>query len=361
MLPSGDNGHHKEVRVEARPVMHDFSWVAEQALTAGRAGARVLIIRNTVRHAVNTQRALEKACKASDTRFLFSCRSVRTLHTGRFVAGDRGLLDMEVEARLGKSRVGGGVVVVGTQTLEQSLDIDADLLITDLCPMDVLLQRIGRLHRHSFRSRPADYEQPRCVVLNPPGEDLSALLTKRGNANGLGGFVYPDLRVLEATRRLTDKAAAGTPWRIPEMNRELVERTTHPDALHEIVEQMGKEWRIHANEVEGTEIADNLNARNVVVRRDLSLLDKEVRFADVEERIRTRLGEEAVIVALTEPQTSPFATCTPITSIAVPRHMLPMTVPDEPVPPRPMERGFEFDVGARSFRYDRLGLQGVPS
>ena len=362
ILPSGDNGHQKEIQVETQRTMHNFSWVAEQALNAVRTGARVLIIRNTVGHAVNTQRALEKVCNSSDARFFFLCRNVRTLHTGRFVAEDRELLDIEVEARLGKNRVGGGAVVVGTQTLEQSLDIDADLLITDLCPMDVLLQRIGRLHRHPVRSRPASYEKPTCVVLTPPGEDLSALLTNKGNANGLGGFVYPDLRVLEATRRLiAEHAAARTPWRIPEMNRELVERTTHPDALHGLVEQMGKEWRIHANEVEGTDIADNLHARHVVLKRDLSFLDKEVRFADVEERIRTRLGEEAVEVELAEPQSSPFDAGALITRVAVPRHMLPKTVPDEPVKPRPSEGGFDFSVGDQRFRYDRLGLLRIES
>ena len=55
--------------------------------------------------------------------------------------------------------------------LEQSLDIDFDLLLTDLCPMDLLLQRIGRLHRHTARTRPTALQQARCVVLNA-GEEL---------------------------------------------------------------------------------------------------------------------------------------------------------------------------------------------
>ena len=82
-----------------------------------------------------------------------------------------------MEARLGKERTRRRrAVVVGTQTLEQSLDIDADLLITDLCPVDVLLQRIGRLHRHQRGDRPEGYREPRCVVLTPDGDDLSPLL-----------------------------------------------------------------------------------------------------------------------------------------------------------------------------------------
>ena len=361
ILASEDNGYQKKVQVETQRTMHDFPWVAELALHAVRTGARVLIIRNTVAHAVNTQRALEEACNPSDDRLLFSCRNVRTLHTGRFVAEDREMLDIEVEACMGKDRVGGGVVVVGTQTLEQSLDIDADLLITDLCPMDVLLQRIGRLHRHPGRNRPASYEKPTCVVLTPPTEDLSTLLTKKGNANGLGGHVYPDFRVLEATRRLiVEHAASKTPWPIPEMNREFVERTTHPDALNVIVEEMGDEWRVHASEVEGIEIADNLTANHVVARRDLSFLKKGVRFAGDEERIRTRLGDEGVEVEFAEPQGSPFDARISISRITVPRYMLPGTVPDEAVKPLPRESGgFDFGVGDRRFRYDRLGLRPV--
>ena len=64
----------------------------------------------------------------------------------RFLAPDRLEHEQEILRRVGKNtdaQMRRGVLVIGTQVLEQSLDLDFDLLITDLCPMDLLLQRIG--------------------------------------------------------------------------------------------------------------------------------------------------------------------------------------------------------------------------
>lgn len=360
----GESGQSKAVRVGTLPAMEAFVTVAERGLQAARAGAKVLIVRNTVSFAVQTQQALEERAGPGEQHLLFGVDGVLTLHHGRFAAEDRRCLDAAVEAQIGKCRGAGGRVIVGTQTLEQSLDIDADLLITDLCPMDVLLQRIGRLHRHERDGRPAGYRSPACLVLMPENDDLSPWLTRRKDTNGLGpnGFVYEDLRILEATARLVaEHAANGTSWNIPCMNRALVERSTHPEALEAITAEMGEGWREHAINMEGAHIANNLTARQVIIRRDRSFYEdnREVVFptGDTEVKIRTRLGDEGVEHTLDPAAPSPLAADGTIPHIAIPGHMAHGLTGEEPVPWKAREGGFEFTVGDRRFQYDRLGLR----
>ncbi|WP_311517147.1 CRISPR-associated helicase Cas3' [uncultured Megasphaera sp.] len=90
---------------------------------------------------------------------------VALLHS-RFIATERIKKEKQLSAMIGK----GGVrpdfkIIIGTQVMEQSLDIDFDMLITELAPMDLLLQRIGRLHRHENVKRPAIYESPQVYVV----------------------------------------------------------------------------------------------------------------------------------------------------------------------------------------------------
>lgn len=367
MDATGDNDQAKTVAMEAWAAMQDFEPLAARALAAARRGAKVLVIRNTVGYARSTQQALE-ALAGGDAGLLFRVRGAPTLHHGRFAAVDRSLLDRGVKWQLGKGkdRPAGGCIVVGTQTLEKSLDIDADLLIADLCPVDVLLQRMGRLHRHPGHSRPAGYADPQCVVLTP-GADLSPLLSEESKekANGLGpyGGVYRTLHILEATRRLIEEYQA---WRIPEMNRELVERATHTAALKKITEELEstegvkEKWREHAIDLDGVSIADALQADRGIIRRDKSFLEdnRDVVFPGRDEKnIRTRLGDDQVEVSFDPPAASPFTGDISIDRLTLPVRWLDSAGVPGAVTPAPIEGGFEFEVGSRKFRYDRLGVR----
>jgi CRISPR-associated endonuclease/helicase Cas3 len=120
--------------------------------TVGR-NQPVLWIRSTVADAIADYRA-------------FASAGIPTLlHHSRYADDDRQHLDRQVLAVLGPGAQRAGIVVVSTQTCEQSLDIDADLLVTDAVPADVLLQRLGRLHRHRTGTSPT------AVVLEPGAWD----------------------------------------------------------------------------------------------------------------------------------------------------------------------------------------------
>ncbi|MBO4865833.1 MAG: CRISPR-associated helicase Cas3' [Ruminococcus sp.] len=115
-----------------------------------KCGGCAAVIVNTVRRA--QQLAKDLAEQLDD--FEVVC-----FHS-RFTATDRADIEKSLLKRAGKGSQPDDrdrLIVIGTQVIEQSLDLDFDYMITELCPMDLLLQRSGRLHRH-VRQRPAGLE-----------------------------------------------------------------------------------------------------------------------------------------------------------------------------------------------------------
>ena len=126
-------------------------------------GGCVGIVMNTVRQAQQL---------AQELYDMFPDHSVILIHS-RLLMADRLEREAELLRVLGKRSTPeqrNGLIVVGTQILEQSLDIDFDFLITQLCPMDLLLQRLGRLHRHG-RQRPEGLSTAVCTVLDRDAPD----------------------------------------------------------------------------------------------------------------------------------------------------------------------------------------------
>jgi CRISPR-associated endonuclease/helicase Cas3 len=205
-----DSGRNKQVHWQVKDFIDSPDAIAALAVDAAKQGAKVLVIRNTVPSAVATFKAIEALAEHSGLKdALFNLKGVATVHHSRYSREDRPELDKAVERQIGKHRDKPvqACIVVGSQTLEQSLDIDADFLITDLCPMDVLLQRVGRLHRHERapHERPENYRKAQVIVLVPAGHSLDACLKKSRHGLGRfhnGGGIYMDLRILESTRRL---------------------------------------------------------------------------------------------------------------------------------------------------------------
>ena len=348
-------GQHKAVQV----TLDDMAArrAAELALEAAKQGARVLVIRNTVKTAMETWQAVQERGGAAK---LLSVAGGPALHHSRFAAEDRVLLDQAVEAVLAtdSNRTPRGAVVVGTQTLEQSLDIDADFLITDLCPMDVLLQRIGRLHRHML-PRPDGFQEARAVVMTPEG-GLDRL-TAPAFENGLGGWndksggfqgIYRDLAVLELTRRLIQDEPL---WRIPEMNRGLVEAATHPEQITALIEEKGEGWKRYDRQLGGVKAAER--GLGDLQRLDRNQPYESLSFPNLDERIMTRLGEEGVVLTLNPSPQGPFGT--PITRITLlARWSAGISSDDaEAVQVHSVPDGLMFTVGDRPFKYSRLGLQ----
>ncbi len=349
------SGFQKNVRVTTKSIAGYPKQIAALASQKAGDGARVLVIRNKVSDCIETQQAIEEI-EGFDSDFLFKSGDIPVPHHSRFAPEDRKKLDLEIESCFGKKTNRDSVIAVATQTVEQSLDIDADFMITDLCPMDVLLQRIGRLHRHQ-RFRPKEFETAQCVVLTPDGRDLGQYISQDGQARkgkfGLG-TVYQDLRVLEATWNELENPKSFL-WKIPDDNRKLVERSLHPMVLSAIVNEKGDIWKTHQQYIDGQKFADRQLPEHVAI--DFTKPFGESGFNEDIKTIKTRLGKDDIHLTFGKPVMSPFGN--PVDEITVADWLI-NEVPEKTEIPEnavsAFDGGFSFEFAEKTFTYNRFGL-----
>lgn len=185
----------------------------EEALRRAEQGQQVLWVENTVVEAQHIYRLLSsRECSPK-----IECG---LLHS-RFLKTDREHNENRWTALYGKdgsqARKQCGRILVGTQVLEQSLDIDADFLLSRFAPSDMLLQRLGRLWRHSNTVRPVE---ARCEawLLRP---DLTDAIDNPKQAFGKTAEVYSPYVLCRSLEVWQTRQTVAVPGQI----REIIEAT----------------------------------------------------------------------------------------------------------------------------------------
>ncbi len=224
----------------------------EEALSRAVDGQQVLWIENTVKESQECYRGL--AARAAELGI-----SCGLLHS-RFIFEDRQGIEQQWVDRFGKpgwpDRLSQGSILVGTQVLEQSLDIDADFLVSRFAPSDMLLQRLGRLWRNDATPR-ADVAVCESWIIAPALEDA---IDNPQSAFGSSAFVYSGYVLCRSLEVWHELSSIILPLDI----RSLIERT------YETRDETGNLARYLNELLEGTRRQKGQDALQQLARLTLS-------------------------------------------------------------------------------------------
>lgn len=271
------------------PIGDEESVFSRLAHTVAAGGCAVWI-RNTVTDAIDVWRQWNLANPGMPA----------ILFHARFVLGDRLNIATLIQRSFGPDSNGrqrGGRLVIATQVVEQSLDVDFDEMVTDLAPIDLIVQRAGRLHRHARDASGNRAERElrgaaRLGVLMPEAAADAA-------ADWFAGFlekaarVYPDHGKLWLTARWLHERRC---FDLATDARDLIESVYGEDGYARTPEAL----RNVTNIAEGQCQADRGVARLNLLRFDEGYHPNSQTWPEEDERvdITTRLGEKTVRLRL---------------------------------------------------------------
>lgn len=186
-------------------------------LEYAKANAVVGIICNTVADAQNLYAQLKMQVNDQGVEI--------DLFHARYTYADRAKIEASVLATYGKNAPRKGRILIATQVVEQSLDLDFDVMVSQIAPIEFLMQRMGRLWRHNrintlLFPRTASIKQPSFITLLPSQTATNWKSHYQGS-----GFVYRNIRVLYRTEQYLKQRESLT---FPECYRQAIEHV-HDD------------------------------------------------------------------------------------------------------------------------------------
>ncbi len=224
---------HREVKVDLAYQEED---VIARIKAVVESGKNICWVRNTVFDAQAAYETVSQHLNA-DKIILFHAR---------YVLGDRLLIEKQIIEQFGKNSnadMRNGKVVIATQVVEQSLDIDFDYMITDLVPIDLIIQRAGRLCRHARdeqgnRINGTDKRGvPELIVFTPPLVDEPKVDWYKAVFRKAAG-VYEHHGQLWLTARWLAKHKK---FRMPQDARDMIESVYGEDTQGDIPESLRRQ------------------------------------------------------------------------------------------------------------------------
>lgn len=257
----------------------DEDEIVERILNEAQSGKCVAWIRNTVGEATEAYSRLHRmGAKVS-------------LFHSRFVINDRTAIERQVMADFGKDSVQpdrAGKILIATQVIEQSLDLDFDFMVTDLCPVDLLIQRAGRLHRHERGIWSVARGLPVLVVYAPAMTENPSSSWIKDWSKG-SSFIYADHSKLWLTLKLI---ADG--FSLPVDARRLVEGV-YGDVGIDIPPAL----EVSAIEFAGKELARATGGEMAAINPSASYKAEGIPMWD-DTQAPTRLGEKTIEYVICE-------------------------------------------------------------
>lgn len=271
------------VQIKLLPILHHPQQIALQAIQLTENGGCLCVMLNTVKQAQEVYQAIQKIDFDGDT----------LLFHARFPAERRDEIEKKCLNLFGKDKTyrPRKAILVATQVVEQSLDVDFDIFMSSVAPIDLLLQRTGREFRHEETRRPAGIENPIFYVMVPEDGEQA-----EDTAFAADGCVYPICLLRQSIHLLQNREAI----RIPEDMAQLV--ADGYDEEKAPLEYLESWWE--------TEIGDQIKAGQSEIyclsrpKDGFDPIQKMSKFAfdDAETdsyfSAKTRLGEPTVRIAL---------------------------------------------------------------